>query len=239
MTHPLDTDLTETRHMVAEASDRYLATVAVLEEDTFGLPSVLPGWSVAHTIAHIASNATGISRAVRAAMAGEDPPWVYETNDSRDAEIDERAAWPVNRLRELNGASVSELQDVIGRCPDGILDVLLPRVIDGPSWSVRDWIGARWREVEIHHTDLGVGYTREQWTDEFVDYLTRVAVFDRESELALTLRSPEGDVEIAGGGPVISGSRRDLLWWLIGRGEGEGVSGNPPRLGPWQRRIRA
>jgi maleylpyruvate isomerase len=119
-------------------------------------------------------------------------------------------------------------------------EVLLPRVIDGPAWSILDWVGARWREVEIHHTDMGVGYTHHDWDDAFVDYLTSVAAFDREPEVALTLRSPDGDVEVGGGGQVVSGSRRDLVWWLIGRGGGAGVASESPlpTLGPWQRRTR-
>lgn len=240
--HPLDTDLSATLNQIEEATQRYLRTVAGLTDEQFVEPSVLPGWTVAHVISHVASNATGITRAVRAAMADDPHPWVYESNAARDAEIDERAAWPVAALRALNAGSTDDLRAAFAECPEDKLDVLLPRAADaGPPWSVADWIGARWREVEIHHTDLGVGYTHADWTDEFVDYLQTVAVFDREPELAVTLRTPGGDTEIGGGGQVISGEQRDVVWWLIGRGGGVGVSSDLPlpELGPWQRRPRA
>ncbi|MFZ2503203.1 MAG: maleylpyruvate isomerase family mycothiol-dependent enzyme [Nocardioides sp.] len=237
--HPLDTDRDTTLAQVEAATQRYLRTVAGLTDAQFGAPSVLPGWTMAHVVSHVASNATGIDRAVRAAMAGE-PSWVYETNAGRDAEIDERAAWPVAELRALNASSCDDLRDAFESCPADLLGHLLPRVIDGPPWSVLDWIGARWREVEIHHTDLGAGYTQADWDDDFVAYLTKVAAFDREPEVQLTLRSPEGDTEVGGGGQVITGSQRDLVWWLIGRGGGQGVASDEPlpTLGPWQRRTR-
>jgi maleylpyruvate isomerase len=241
-THPLDTDLSSTLLHIEDATQRYLRTVAGLSDEQFGEPSVLPGWTVAHVISHVASNATGITRAVRAAMADDPNPWVYESNAARDVEIDERAAWPVAELRRLNAASTDDLRAAFTECPPDKLDVLLPRAADaGPPWSVADWIGARWREVEIHHTDLGVGFTHVDWTDEFVDYLQTVAVYDRETEIAVTLRTPAGDTHVGGGGQVISGEQRDLVWWLIGRGGGVGVDSDLPlpELGPWQRRPRA
>ncbi|MGL5827158.1 MAG: maleylpyruvate isomerase N-terminal domain-containing protein [Nocardioides sp.] len=238
--HPLDTDIGFTLAQVETATQRYLRTVAGLPDERFSTSSILPGWSVAHVIAHVASNATGITRAIRAAVAGDPHPWVYQTNASRDAEIDERAAWPVQKLRALNVDSTGALRAAFAECPPDKWGVLLPRVIDGPPWSVADWMGARWREVEVHHTDLGVGYTPADWSNEFVDYLHSVAVFDRHPEIAVTLRTPDGDTLVGGGGEVISGSKRDVAWWLIGRGGGAGVTSDAPlpELGPWQRRVR-
>ncbi len=238
-THPLDTDIPQTLAQVDAATVRYLATCARIDDATYAAASVLPGWSVAHVVSHVASNATGIDRAIKAALAGDPVPWVYETNESRDAEIDARAGWPVDRLRALNEESTHQLTASFAAVTTQ-WETLLPRVIDGPAWSIADWAGARWREVEIHHTDMGVGYTHHDWDDAFVRYLTKVAVFDREPELPLTLRTTEGDIDIAGGGQVVEGSLRDLVWWLIGRGGGEGVtsSASLPRLGPWQRRTR-
>ncbi|MGL5808721.1 MAG: maleylpyruvate isomerase family mycothiol-dependent enzyme [Nocardioides sp.] len=239
----MDTDLSGTLAAVDASTQRYLRTVAGLADTDLARPSVLPGWSIGHVISHIASNATGITRAVRAAMAGDPVPWVYQSNESRDAEIDERAAWPAPELRDLNARSTDDLRAAFEECPPDLLEVPLPRVIDGPAWTVADWMGARWREVEIHHTDLGVGYTQADWPDDFVDYLTQVAVFDRAPEVSLTLRMPDQDIPVGAGGPVLVGSQRDLVWWLIGRGGGVGVtSENPgrplPELGPWQRQER-
>jgi maleylpyruvate isomerase len=32
----------------------------------------------------------------------------------------------------------------------------------------RDWVWARWREVEVHHIDLGLGYAASEWPVAFV-----------------------------------------------------------------------
>jgi maleylpyruvate isomerase len=68
----------------------------------------------------------------------------------------------------------------------------------GEIWPCDAMPWARWREVVIHHVDLGLGYTAADWPD---DYVAR--------ELAVSLRLlPERLDEPA---------RRSLLSWLLGR----------------------
>jgi maleylpyruvate isomerase len=62
----------------------------------------------------------------------------------------------------------------------------------------------RWREVEVHHVDLDLGYGPADWPDAYV-----------EEELARTVAGLDG------------GDRRRLLAWLVGRA---GV----PKLGAWR-----
>ena len=56
----------------------------------------------------------------------------------------------------------------------------------------------RWREVELHHVDLGLGYTPADWPEAYV-----------ERELAISLALlPE---RLDGSG------QRQMLAWLVGR----------------------
>ena len=32
----------------------------------------------------------------------------------------------------------------------------------------RGWVWSRWREVEVHHVDLGLGYSAAEWPVAFV-----------------------------------------------------------------------
>ena len=32
----------------------------------------------------------------------------------------------------------------------------------------REWVWSRWREVEVHHVDLGLGYSAAEWPIAFV-----------------------------------------------------------------------
>lgn len=62
----------------------------------------------------------------------------------------------------------------------------------------------RWRELEIHHVDLGLGYTAADWPADFVE--TTLAV-----ELP-ALAALEPEVTVPDGL-----ARHELLAWLIGR----------------------
>ncbi len=66
-------------------------------------------------------------------------------------------------------------------------------------------VAHHWRNVEVHHVDLDIGYTATNWPPDFV-----------EGELAKRLRSLPDRADHA-----------ELLAWLLGRG-------TPPQLfGPW------
>jgi maleylpyruvate isomerase len=82
----------------------------------------------------------------------------------------------------------------------------------GRPWPCRAMPYFRWREVEIHHVDLGTGYDIADWPE---DYVAR--------ELPLTLATVPG--RLAEGA-----ERRRLLAWLIGRASSPGELD----LGPWE-----
>ncbi len=52
----------------------------------------------------------------------------------------------------------------------------------------------------------------------------------RTEQVDLTLETPEGPVPLGAGGPVITGTRHDLAWWMLGRGGGVGLTGDLPTL---------
>ena len=47
----------------------------------------------------------------------------------------------------------------------------MERMPGGPPFSADECIDMRWREVEIHHADLGAGYTAADWPPAFTTYL--------------------------------------------------------------------
>jgi maleylpyruvate isomerase len=66
----------------------------------------------------------------------------------------------------------------------------------------------RWREVEVHRVDLGLGPEPADWPDAYVDLELPAAL------TGLPARLPPAD-------------RATLLAWLVGRTD------TPPRLPPW------
>ena len=85
----------------------------------------------------------------------------------------------------------------------------------------------RLREVEIHHADLGSGYSYGDWSPEFAVQLLD-SVTGRSTPEPFVARARDLDREWAFGEgedrPVVLGDAASLAWWITGRGTGEGLS---------------
>lgn len=92
-------------------------------------------------------------------------------------------------------------------------------MVGGPV-AVADLPFRRWREVELHHVDLGRGYSSGDWPEAYVDIELGRSLPD------LPRRLPAG-VE-GGDWERVAGGRRALLAWLVGRGGGPDL----PELAP-------
>jgi maleylpyruvate isomerase len=213
---------------------RLLRTVDTLSTQQLTQPSLLPGWSRAHVVAHLVLNAEAITAILDGISSGM-PVAMYASQEQRDADIDELSAADPSELRERMLGSSQLLQEAARHMPDDRWDAEVERVPGGARVPVALLGAMRLREVEIHHADLGVGYTVRDWDEEFLDTVFNQVVEDRRRVPALLL-TPEGAVPLAEGGPEVTGSRADLTWWLLGRGSGEGLSADPhlPTLGPWR-----
>lgn len=187
--------------------------------------SLLPGWTRGHVLTHIARNADGITRTLSAALRGEIAAKYPDGPEGRNAAIQ---AGSTRGFAEL----AADLRESADR-----LDRLFVAVADADGWALptedrpaRDYVAARWREVEIHRVDLAGGYTADQWPAEFVAYLlpelvdglakrgatpVRIAVASQGS-LTTDL---QGRVWTVGAGDPISviGPDWALVAWLVGR----------------------
>ena len=210
-------------HLVDTATDRITASISALTDQETGAPSALPGWSVGHCLTHIARNADGIAKLVIWAVTDVRTP-MYPSMESRDAEIDQGAGRSAAALREDVAASASRLSTAMTELAQADSAALERLVIFGapppstPPNTPASQLGfARWREVTIHHADLGLpdfGYA--DFDDEFVSR-TLAFIEDRS-------------------GPVsVSGPAVDLLTWRLGRGTPTSLrdeNGNPPGAAP-------
>jgi maleylpyruvate isomerase len=220
------------------AQERFAGTLGGLTDAEVREPSVLPGWSRAHVIAHVARGGEAMVRLVdgvltkRPAQAYPDGPVV------RDAELELAAQHSANELADEVYSSNIAVVHAFAR-------------MTAPTWGrqVQFPTGAypasrcaweRWREVEVHHIDLGLDtYTIESWPEEFVS--THLP-----HELAkLPGRLPPGtavrvDGSRFGSGDVVAtvdGPDPALLAWLFGRvglaAPSLHTTGNLPQLPPW------
>jgi maleylpyruvate isomerase len=225
-----------------ESEQHLLRTVDSLTPDQWTGPSLLPGWTRAHVVAHLALNAEGLGGAVDG-LAHEQVVPVYRSNESRDGDIAELALAEPAEIRERLFAASKQLRDALESLDPGQWSGAVRRLPEGPSWPVATIPRTRRREVEIHHADLDGGYGRADWPADFcvelLDMVTGSHAASPESA-GFTIRATDTVRTWAVGAeqPVVEGTAADLGWWLVGRGQGEGVACEAaalPRLGPWGR----
>lgn len=200
---------------VKEAHRRLIDAVSVLTDEQLRRPSLLPGWTVAHVLSHLARNADSHTRRAAAAQRGE--------------MVDQYGGGPAGRSNEIEDSArqdASELAaDVQTSCLgveeswDRLREVAWSgrtRDANGLTRPLFELPARRWQEVEVHLVDLDIGTTHRNWGDEFVlMWLPRT-----RERMARTLREiPDPDIR----------DGRDELAWLYGRLKGEGL----PELPAW------
>ena len=190
------------RGIVKKSHIRLEQTIAGLTDDAARRPSCLPGWTVGHVLTHLARNADSHVRLLEAAARGAVADQYPGGDARRDADIEAGAGRPAAELVADVTEARARLERTWDATPVEVWRTGEGRVSSG-VWALAELPFRRWREVEIHHVDLDLGYSPADWPDAYV-----------EAELARTVTGLGG------------GDRRRLLAWLVGRA---GV----PELGPW------
>jgi maleylpyruvate isomerase len=229
---------------VRESTGRFLAAlqVARLTGEELGQPSLLPGWTRAHVLSHLARNADGLARTLEGAHRGEPVPMYPGGDAGRAADIEAGAAQSAEALVADVAGTAGRLDRVWSALRGSSWDAMaLTRVEPVPA---RRTVGMRWREVEIHWVDLTIGYRPSHWPPRFV--AVQLPALVRPERLGPRL--PEGfAVEIeatdsgghwsVGTGPrrvTVAGASWALVCWLVGRPAAVRAElGQPPELAPW------
>jgi len=184
------------------AHERLLATASSVDDVVARQPSRLPGWTVGHVLTHIARNADGHTRRLEGALRGEDIPRYAGGMDERNAGIEAGALRPAADLATDLADSAHRLEAVWARSieagwPNG-------HFFGHDKYPITGIPIRRLREVEMHHVDLGLGYTPTDWPDLYVDWELTQAL----SRLPQRIQDPTAG--------------RHLLAALTGRGDWPG-----------------
>ena len=218
----------ECLELLPEATQRLVRTVDGLDDDDWRRPSLLPGWTRAHVVAHLALNAEGMA-------AGAGRPWsrgrarrpMYASDERATRDIDELAGRrPRRELRDRLLAGTTLLDDAVEALPDDALgravraDAGWPR---GPATPRSRACGcARWRST----TPTSAPATRPPTgRDAFAAHAPRR---DGQADPARTSRSRCRPLDLdahlgrrrrrgRGRCPIVTGPAADLGWWLTGR----------------------
>jgi len=219
------------------ATARFIEGISGLRDEDVRAPSLLPGWTRGHVITHVSRNADALSNVLHGAQAGEVRP-MYESQEQRDADIEAGAGRSAAELLSDATAAAGRWHQAANELHSANLENPMARVADGPTQPVRRVGMMRRTEVEVHHADLGIGYTAADWPADFVSALMKRR--HRELETAgvgLSWRATDtGETWTTGDGPEVTGTAADLVWWLLGRGAGDALAcsdGRLPELGRW------
>jgi maleylpyruvate isomerase len=175
-------------------------TLAGLTDEQARQPSTLPGWSRGHVATHLCRNADAIRRLALGVLSGTPGEMYPGGQEARNSAIEEGADRPAALLAADHDFAGSRALATLRLIPADGLDTPV-------KWRrpiiARELPGLRWREVEIHHLDLGLDYTAADWPAQFV-----AATLATELP-ALHAAAPDVTV------PDLP--EHEVLAWLIGR----------------------
>ena len=161
----MDAAQRELSDQVDDATQRLLDDARTLSEAGLRVPSLLPGWTRAHVLAHLARNADAMRNMLAGARSGNVPP-AYASVDDREADIERGAAMsPADLMADLADSAMA-LRTVARQLPDEAW--LVPvQLLDSEPFPAAGLLTRRLVEVELHHCDLGTAYGPADWSAAF------------------------------------------------------------------------
>ncbi len=150
---------------IDQATQRLLDAARVITEPDLRAPSLLPGWTRADVLAHLARGADAMRNLLIGARSGQDRP-AYASAETREADIQSTAAARPNELMADLADSAMALRTIARQLPDDGWRFPV-RVLDSPYFPADELLIRRLAEVELHHCDLGIGYGHTKWPAAF------------------------------------------------------------------------
>lgn len=188
-----------------------------LTDDIVARPSLLPGWTVGHVLAHLTHHARSFERLFIEAEAGrvakQYPGGLQERSENIERDSGLRADEHIMKLRE----AILRLEGAWSRVTDGWSG--RAEVASGAVIPITDLPLRRWREVEVHMGDLGVvelGFDGPlSWSPEYIRRDVRVLTMQWGARGSMGMNTlPSGVARL---------EDRSRLAWLVGRLHVDGV----------------
>lgn len=233
--------------MAAAAHEHLLERLTALTDESATGPSLLPGWTRAELVTHLARNADSHRHMCEGALRGEVAVQYPGGLAARAAEIEQgrgRAAAEVV-------ADLAQSVEWLHETWESMTDEAWAGSLGFTSGPVPALSGP-WRrtfEVEVHHADLALDYGPGDWPVSFVEEAIQMVVlglpqrasepFDDEAdgvwvlwaddlELAWVVDASPDGVEILPLGDdqpdgMARGPAASILWWLLGRERADSI----------------
>jgi maleylpyruvate isomerase len=155
----------ELSDQIDDATQRLLGTARVISEPDLRAPSLLPGWTRAYVLAHLARSADAMRNLLVGARSGEDRA-AYASAEARAAEIEQAAQQqPKDLAADVAGAAMA-FRTLTRQLPDEAWRYQM-QILGSAPFPAGQLLTRRLVEVELHHTDLGLGYRPADWPPAF------------------------------------------------------------------------
>ncbi len=177
-----------------------LTALAPLTDDEFRSPSLLPRYSRAHVVTHLANKARAHVWVFGGPPAGETRR-LHPDGYDPDRAADNGASRSATELRDDLTQSLDQLEAAWASL-DGAFWDHQAIMTAGPR-TMTEIVRHHMRNVEVHHVDLDIGYRPADWPPQFV-----------EGELPRRLRGLPDRADHA-----------KLLAWLLGRSPAPDLEG--------------
>ncbi|HEX6337060.1 MAG TPA: maleylpyruvate isomerase family mycothiol-dependent enzyme [Jiangellaceae bacterium] len=231
--HPIGhSESSEAVGPVTAATQRLVRTAEELDDGTVRRPSLCPGWTRAHVLAHVARNADALTNLLTWASTGTETP-MYESAEARAADIEAGASRTLDELLTDVRESAARYGSAIAQVPEEGWEFVVrtgPAATGSPV-PARRVVWLRLRELEIHHVDLAAGYSPQDWPAQFVARALRESLraVGRRDEVPPFTAVVDGRPERvgSGGGPTVRGPAPAVFAWLAGRSTGADLEVEP------------
>jgi len=219
-----DPVLVEALATVRLGTSYFRRALSRLSDDDFDGPSLLPGWSRRHLVAHVGYNARAVARLVTWAATGAETP-MYSSPQARQEEIELGATQRPDALRSLCEHAAIELDVRWRDLPD---ERWAEKVMtaQGRTVPVSETLWMRTREVWLHAVDLGVGERIAEIPEGVLERLLGdiVGMWEKRDVLdGLALRAYRVDGSLTTFGvdadaeATLSGPLSSVVAWASGR----------------------
>ncbi len=197
----MDAAQRELSNQIDHATQRLLDDARTVPEAELRAPSLLPGRTRAHVLAHVARNADAMRNLLIGARSGQDRP-AYASAQAREADIERGAAMTAKDLIADLADSSMALRTIVKQLPGQAWQVRV-RILDSVPFPAADLLTRRLVEVELHHCDLAVGYSPADWPAAFATMeLAEPMRSQRRDRLSYPPPSPEARAAFAGRPPA-------------------------------------
>ena len=150
--------------LIDDSTGRLTDAVARLGDEDVRRPSLLPGWTRGHVLTHIARSGDALRNLLTWARTGVRTP-AYPSQEARESAIDDGAVRSAAELLADVSESAAAFRAAAGTVPDDAWQVTV--AVLAAEFPAEQALIRRLVEVELHHTDLDIGYRSADWPAVF------------------------------------------------------------------------